>query len=264
MADTGIGIASEHQNIIFHEFAQIENALQRKVRGTGLGLPLSKKLAELLGGSVHLTSQPGLGSTFTASVPIVYASAQSYSDVVVTPELDQARTPVLVIEDEIEPRLLYEKYLRGTVFQAVPARNLREARQLLDTIRPAAIVLDIMLRDEQGWELLPELRAHMDTRHVPVLVVTNLDDSQKAMALGADAYCKKPVWQRCWNICISSRGALRRKKFSWLTMKRFRDTCCGSCSLPARPGVGSLERRRRAALCARGTTAAHSAGFADA
>ena len=86
VADTGIGIAPEHQDIIFQEFAQLENPLQRKVRGTGLGLPLSKKLAELLGGSVSVESQPGLGSTFSATIPLVYAPAQPFSDVVLAPD----------------------------------------------------------------------------------------------------------------------------------------------------------------------------------
>ena len=69
VTDTGIGIAPEHQDIIFQEFTQLENAVQRKVRGTGLGLPLSKKLAELLGGSVSVASELGLGSTFSATHP---------------------------------------------------------------------------------------------------------------------------------------------------------------------------------------------------
>lgn len=196
VADTGIGIAPEHQSVIFQEFAQIENPLQRKVRGTGLGLPLSKKLAELLGGSVRVTSQPGLGSTFSAIIPLTYHASQSYSDVVVAPVLDQARLPVLVIEDEIEPRLLYEKYLRGTVFQPVAARGLREARSLLETIRPVAIILDIMLRGEDGWELLPELKSSGEFRDIPILVITNVEDRHKAMALGADAFTQKPVGRR--------------------------------------------------------------------
>ena len=196
VADTGIGIAPEHQSVIFQEFAQIENPLQRKVRGTGLGLPLSKKLAELLGGSVHVASQPGQGSTFSAIIPVAYHATQSYSDLVVAPELDQTRLPVLVIEDEIEPRLLYEKYLRGTVFQPLAARNLREARSLLESIRPAAIILDIMLRGEDGWELLPELKSSAGLRDIPVLVITNVEDRQKAMTLGADAFAQKPVGRR--------------------------------------------------------------------
>jgi signal transduction histidine kinase/DNA-binding response OmpR family regulator len=196
VADTGIGIAEEHQNIIFQEFAQLENSLQRKVRGTGLGLPLSKKLAELLGGFVSVASDLGLGSTFSAVIPVVYAASQPFSEVVLIPELDQGRLPVLVIEDEIEQRLLYEKYLRGAGFQVVPARSLREARVLLETVRPAAVILDIMLEGEDSWGLLPYLKTDPETSDIPVLVVTNVEDRQKALSLGADAFAQKPVMRR--------------------------------------------------------------------
>ena len=215
VADTGIGIPPEHQGIIFQEFAQLETSLQRKVRGTGLGLPLSKKLAELLGGYVAVESQPGVGSTFSAGIPMVYASAPASSEVVLAPDLDRTLLPVLVIEDEIELRLFYEKYLRGTGFQVVPARSLREARALLETIRPTAIILDIMLRGEEAWELLLELKRSSGTRDIPVLVITNVDDRQKAMSLGADAFCQKPVARR-WLLdhLNGSPGASRRAR-SW-------------------------------------------------
>jgi CheY-like chemotaxis protein len=214
VADTGIGIAPEHQEIIFQEFTQLENNMQRKVRGTGLGLPLSKKLAELLGGNVSVTSELGLGSTFSATIPLVYSPTQAFSDVVLPPEsLDQARLPVLVIEDEIETRLLYEKYLRGTGFQPVPARSIREARVLLETIRPAAIILDILLRGEDSWALLAELKAAPETRDVPVLVITYVEDRQKALSLGANAFANKPV-ERRWLLdrlhTLTGRKSLRK------------------------------------------------------
>jgi signal transduction histidine kinase/DNA-binding response OmpR family regulator len=214
VADTGIGIAPEHQNVIFQEFGQVENSIQPKVRGTGLGLPLSKKLAELLGGSVAVESELGRGSTFTATIPIVYTAGHAPSDVLVAPDLDGARLPVLVIEDEIESRLLYEKYLRGTAFQPVAARSVREARAILETLRPAAIVLDILLRgDDDGWSLLAELKSDPARRDIPVLVVSNLDDPQKAAALGADTFSHKPVARR-WLLeilhALTGRSAPRK------------------------------------------------------
>jgi signal transduction histidine kinase/CheY-like chemotaxis protein len=198
VADTGIGIAPEHQSMIFQEFAQVENRLQRKLRGTGLGLPLSKKLAELLGGSISVSSEVGKGSTFSVTIPLVYIAGSACADVIVPPDSsDAARLPVLVVEDEIEARLLYEKYLRGSEFRAVPARSAREARSALETIQPAAIILDIVLRgDEDGWALLPELKINPATRDIPVLVISNLEEPQKAAALGADAFSRKPVERR--------------------------------------------------------------------
>jgi signal transduction histidine kinase/CheY-like chemotaxis protein len=216
VADTGIGIAPEHQSVIFQEFAQIENSMQRKVRGTGLGLPLSRKLAELLGGSVAVESELRRGSTFSLTVPVIYSAAPVSSDVVLAADaLDASRIPVLLIEDEIEARLLYEKYFRGTGFQAIPARSVREARAMLETVRPAAIVLDIVLRgDEDGWNLLSDLKSNPATRDIPVLVVSNLDDPQKALALGADAFCRKPVPRR-WLLehLYAATGVAAPRKF---------------------------------------------------
>lgn len=196
VADTGIGIAPEHQSTVFEEFAQIENPLQRKVRGTGLGLPLSKKLAELLGGSVSVESTLGAGSTFSVIVPAVYRGAESASDVVAAPEIDRERKTVLVVEDELDVRMLYEKYLRGSTFQPVSARTIREAQGVLQRIRPAAIILDILLEDGDAWELLVETKARQETRDVPILVITNAPGRSKAMSLGADAFCAKPVERR--------------------------------------------------------------------
>ena len=196
VADTGIGIAREDRAAIFQEFAQLENPLQRKVKGTGLGLPLSKKLAELLGGSVSLESEPGLGSTFFVSVPLIYPRAGLPGDVVAPPEIDGERESVLVIEDDLDSRMLYEKYLRGSRFQAVAARSLKEAEGLLQRIRPAAVLLDIALPDGDAWELLVQIKARHELANVRVIVITNLEESEKSFSLGADAYCRKPVDRR--------------------------------------------------------------------
>ena len=202
VADTGIGIAPEDHAVIFQEFAQVENPLQRKVRGTGLGLPLSKKFAELLGGSISVESAPGVGSTFSICIPLVYAGAGREGvtgDIVMAPEIDGQRKTVLLIEDEVEARLLYEKYMRGSRFQPVAARSIREAETLLENIVPAAIVLDIRLSDGNAWELLVELKARPETAAIPVIVITNLQEQEKAVSLGADAFCNKPV-ERRWLI----------------------------------------------------------------
>src|SRR6185369_6647178 len=135
-------------------------------------------------------------STFSASIPVAYKEAHLSSDVVLAPDVEEGRLPVLMIEDEIEPRLIYEKYLRGTCFQPVVASSAREAMVILETVRPAAIILDIVLRGENGLELLGDLKTNPDTRSIPVLVITNMDDPQKAMALGADGFSLKPVSRR--------------------------------------------------------------------
>lgn len=200
VADTGIGIAEEDQRRIFDEWSQIENPIQRKVKGTGLGLPLCRKLASLLGGMISVTSRPGVGSTFEATIPIVYADVEPDNAVRTDTserQPDENRLLVLVVEDEPETLLLYETYLRGTVFQPIAAGSVRQARETLRRHRVAAIVLDVLLPDETAWQWLAELKGQEATREIPVLVASAVDDPSKALALGADDYCLKPV-ERAW------------------------------------------------------------------
>ena len=190
VTDTGIGIAAEDHERIFQEFTQIDSPLQRRVRGTGLGLPLCRKLAELLGGEVSVESTPGMGSTFTAVIPRIY-------DAIVPDEptwdLDADRIPVLVLEDSSETLLIYEKMLVGSPFQMIPTRTLREARLAVGAVRPHAIIIDILLRGEDAWSFLAEVKRRPETENTPIVVVSTVDDEPKARSLGADAYCSKPI-----------------------------------------------------------------------
>ncbi|HYE60737.1 MAG TPA: ATP-binding protein [Phycisphaerales bacterium] len=196
--DTGIGIPPEHLETIFQEFTQVDSPLQRKHRGTGLGLPLTRKLAELLGGSVSVESQPGLGSTFQVTVPTSYEGVRPQPDMPpVVIHRDPAKAPVLVIEDLPVDQMVCEKYLRGTAFQAVTVPNVSEARRSLREWKPAAILLDVMLGQENTWGLLTEIKRDPRLSGVPVFVVTTNDDEAKARMLGADAYCMKPL-RRDW------------------------------------------------------------------
>jgi len=197
VADTGLGIALEDQERIFEEFTQVENPVQRKVKGTGLGLPLCRKLATLLGGKIDLVSQVGVGSTFSLTIPLQYVAASEAEPTDNAPpqrwEWDETRLPVLVLDDEPATRLIYEKYLRESAFQVLSAGNLREARDALRQVRPCAIILDIALRGEESWNWLAELKADCGTREIPIIIATAVEDRGKGLTLGADAYCVKPL-----------------------------------------------------------------------
>ena len=193
VADTGIGISAEYQETIFEEFTQIPSPLQAKVKGTGLGLPLCRRLARLLGGEVAVTSEVGVGSVFAATLPVHFEEAGVSSAVPVELPIDAGLMPVIIIDDEVEVRHILARYLRDSRYQPFVGRNLREARELLQRVRPQAIVLDIMLKGEDSWRWLSDLKSSPATAGIPVIVVTAVEDERKALALGADAYCVKPV-----------------------------------------------------------------------
>jgi signal transduction histidine kinase/CheY-like chemotaxis protein len=198
VSDTGIGIAPEDHVRIFEEFTQLQNPHQKEAKGTGLGLPLSKKLAELLGGYVTLKSAPGRGSTFSVSFPVQYQGAEEVAFVPdIARELDPTRLPVLVVDDNSETVFVYAKFLRGTGFQVIPAKNLSQARRALKEFRPAAVILDILLQNENTWGLLQEIKKNRATRDIPVLVITMVENAQKALSLGANDFHAKPV-SRTW------------------------------------------------------------------
>jgi signal transduction histidine kinase/CheY-like chemotaxis protein len=194
VADTGVGIAPQYIHTIFEEFVQIDSAAQRNVKGTGLGLSLSRRLATILGGTLTVESELGKGSVFTLIIPRVHIEAAQMEELVQRSRvLDPRRAPVLVVEDDRQTMFLYEKYLTHSGFQVIPARSTEQARAELDRVRPAAIVLDVMLEAESTWSFLRQVKENPATHDIPVMVVTVVDSSQKARALGADEFWLKPI-----------------------------------------------------------------------
>jgi len=194
VSDTGIGIAPSDHERIFHEWTQVEGRLQKTTKGSGLGLPLSRKFAQLLGGDVRVESQLGVGSAFFVAIPIHFTGAD---EAVLPFELKAATTsgslPVLVVEDNPEALFLYERYLRDSPYHVLSAKSLREARRVLREIRPVAVVLDVLLQGEHSWGLLQELKQDPSTSNIPTFVVTVVENREKALALGADDFHAKPV-----------------------------------------------------------------------
>lgn len=192
--DTGIGIAPENLEHIFDEFSQIDSEVQRRVKGTGLGLALSRRFAQILGGTLTAESTLGKGSTFTLRIPRVHEEVAAMETIAsASQQIDPSRAPVLVVEDDRQTMFLYERYLTGSGFQVIPARTIEDARRCIDRVRPAAIVLDVMLDGESTWTFLAQLKDAPATRDIPVMVVTVVDRLQKARALGADEFWLKPV-----------------------------------------------------------------------
>jgi signal transduction histidine kinase/CheY-like chemotaxis protein len=193
VSDTGIGIAEKDLEIVWQEFGQVANPIQAKVKGTGLGLPLSKKLAELLGGSVAANSAVGIGSRFSVTVPRVFPLSGDRADLDPEWVVDPDRIPILAIDDDPAEILNLEHILAGTRYQLLAARSTAQAKRALDRIVPGAIVLDIMLEGEEAWRFLIEVKHREATHSIPFVVVTSTCDERKARSLGADQYLDKPI-----------------------------------------------------------------------
>jgi DNA-binding response OmpR family regulator len=192
VSDTGIGIAPEHHETIFREFSQVENPLQERYRGTGLGLPLCRNLATLLGGRIWLESEPGQGSTFFVRLPTVYVGESlRHSDSSVPPAPEFHRTPILILEDSEETAHLFESYLRDTEFQPIIASDIEQAESWIARHSPAAVVADAYVGEDQVWGFIAGLRQRAP--EVPIIVASVHDELQTAMANGADVFLRKPV-----------------------------------------------------------------------
>jgi CheY-like chemotaxis protein len=192
--DTGVGIAEADIEAIWQEFAQISGPRQAKVKGTGLGLPLSRRLAELLQGSVSVASRPGEGSIFSLTIPRIYPLHAETSDLEAYLTIEPGRLPILGVEDNAADSFAFERALAGTRYQLIPVRSVADAKRVLERISPAAILLDIML---VGEELAPAHRSEAargdpaHSRHRRLAPRT-----AKARNLGADDYIHKPIDSR--------------------------------------------------------------------
>lgn len=194
VADSGIGIPPEHHETIFREFSQIENPLQDRHRGTGLGLPLCRNLATLLGGRLWVESQEGKGSTFYAQVPAVYVGEAIQRDPLSelpTPEFH--RSAVLFLEDNLETAHVLEQFLRNSEFQPILASSVAHADAWISRHKPAAVVSDIYIGDDQAWGFLERVREKWPD--LPMIVTSIYEEGLAAANAGANLFLPKPIEQ---------------------------------------------------------------------
>ena len=168
VSDTGIGIAPDDLDRIFQEFEQVENSMQRSVKGTGLGLPLSRKLGALLGGTLEVTSTPGSGSTFTFMVP--YNPSQQTEAAAISPQNGDEVGSILIIDNDEASRYITRQLFTGTSYRIIEAPGGIEGSERARFERPALIVLDLSMPDRSGFEVLEELKSDPATRGIPVVI----------------------------------------------------------------------------------------------
>ncbi|MEO8212426.1 MAG: response regulator, partial [Myxococcales bacterium] len=230
VADTGIGIPLEKQKIVFEAFQQADGGTSRKYGGTGLGLAISREIAGLLGGELHLHSEPGVGSTLTLFVPLefvarprVHAQIQAPADRVKPParargEVSEntpapAQIPPMAPHDASDDRhgiqpgdrvlLMIEDdetfgrallgFARERGFRGVVTSTGAKGLEMARILRPDAITLDLRLPDMDGWVVLDQLKHDPHTRHIPVQVISAAGEERRSLDSGAISYLQKPA-----------------------------------------------------------------------
>jgi signal transduction histidine kinase/CheY-like chemotaxis protein len=194
VADTGIGISDADQAKIFVEFHQVDPGPGRRQQGTGLGLALTRRFALLHGGDVRVTSKVGAGSVFTLRLPLQVAAVVPADEKVDgAAAADPSRPLILIIEDDVAAAELLTRQLQAAGFRTHVARTGTEAIAKARALHPAAITLDILLPELDGWEVITRLKREEETSSIPVVVVSVVDNPELGKALGALDYFVKPV-----------------------------------------------------------------------
>ncbi len=193
--DSGRGIEADALEHIFDEFTQTGKTLEGQP-GTGLGLALCRRFARLMGGDISAESRAGVGSVFTLKLPqrVRTDGGEETAGEIQLPEaLDAERPVVLAIEDDSSMLELYRQFFMNTRFQLIRASSGRAGLEAAAEYRPDCIILDVLMPEMDGWEVLSSLKCDQATAEIPVVCVSMLEDRQTAYALGAASFFVKPV-----------------------------------------------------------------------
>jgi CheY-like chemotaxis protein len=220
VTDTGIGMTPDQMGKLFQEFSQASSRTASKYGGTGLGLAISRHFCRMMGGDIALESEPGKGSTFTirlprivrgVEMPLTQGRAEARAERLHPLAKDTKEPLILVVDDDETARDLVVRHLERAGFAAVAARGGQEGLRLVRELRPAAVTLDIMMPDLDGWTVLAAIKADPALASTPVVLMSMVDQKNRGYALGAADYLVKPVdrtklVETLTSICGSAAG----------------------------------------------------------
>ncbi|CAN5855022.1 hypothetical protein BH20PSE1_BH20PSE1_19260 [soil metagenome] len=199
VSDTGIGISPEQLKKLFQAFSQADASTAQKYGGTGLGLVISRRFCQMMGGDITVESAPGQGSTFTIRLPVdgvvpKPAPMSPAAGTVVAASTPPKGVPtVLVIDDDPSARELMQRFLDRQGLHMAGAASGEEGLRLAKELRPAVILLDVLMPGMDGWAVLTVLKADPELAPIPVIMATILDEHNMGFALGATDFLTKPI-----------------------------------------------------------------------
>jgi CheY-like chemotaxis protein/two-component sensor histidine kinase len=205
VADSGIGISPEDQAKLFEPFSQVDASPTRKTGGTGLGLSICRALVEMQGGRIGVSSELGKGSKFFFTLPLSRPASTELP-------LPQPETPpklVMVIDDNPQMNALYERYLKNNGYQIISLPESVNAVAEATRLHPFAIIFDVAMAGQDGWQMLQDLKAEPVTCPIPVILCTILEEKEKGLRSGAADYLNKPILEHELVHALDHLDALR-------------------------------------------------------
>jgi CheY-like chemotaxis protein len=198
--DTGIGLTPDQLGKLFQAFTQADASTSRKYGGTGLGLVISRRFCQMMGGDISVTSTPGKGSVFTVRLPRDVSepgqpqrAAATVDQAPSAPQAGTGGTMVLVVDDDQNTRDLLTRGLQKEGFEVRAVSTGEQGLSLARDIVPDAITLDVLMPGMDGWAVLKALKADERTREIPVIMVSMSDDREIGTSLGASDFLPKPI-----------------------------------------------------------------------
>jgi PAS domain S-box-containing protein len=201
--DNGIGIRKEDLGRLFQPFTQLETLPDAKKEGTGLGLAISKQFVEASGGKIWVESEYGKGSKFIFTLPLVSSvesrpekerrARKPRSPKEAKPPVKPSQRTILVVDDDRKSRSLIKAWLDQAGYSVAEAATGEEGLEKANELLPSVIVLDILMPDKDGWQVLQELKSKPRTREIPVVIVSVIEDKELGISLGALDYFIKPI-----------------------------------------------------------------------